>query len=169
MASDQPKPHQPDSSAAEHYVSPRKQRAGREQQENIQPPLTPMIDVTFQLLLYFLLTSTFRQKEGTIPGALPAPSNQVTEKMDLKPIEIYIEPGGTVDNTGVTYRSKGVSVMPDPERLFGFLEGRKQQFDTNEIPVVLRPSGLVRWKYVVEAFNAAVRLQFKNITIAEAS
>ena len=42
-----------------HYESARKKRA--RPKAKMQPPLTPMIDVTFQLLLFFLLSFTFRQ------------------------------------------------------------------------------------------------------------
>lgn len=46
-------------------------RAGAQRKrKSFQPPLTPMIDVTFLLLLFFILTFTFRQMEGQLPGAI---------------------------------------------------------------------------------------------------
>ena len=36
-----------------------------------QPPLTPMIDVVFQLLIYFILTLHFKEVEGQLLSQLP--------------------------------------------------------------------------------------------------
>lgn len=37
----------------------------------IQPPMTPMIDIIFQLLIFFLLTPTFQSHEGYLTTNLP--------------------------------------------------------------------------------------------------
>ena len=47
--------------------------AAQRKRKSFQPPLTPMIDVTFLLLVFFILTSTFRQMEGQLPGAITSP------------------------------------------------------------------------------------------------
>ena len=67
---------------------------------SIQPPLTPMIDVTFQLLLYFLLTTEFREDEGQIPGSICGPG-------------ISSQPILRSPTVSITLRSTGVvPVMP---------------------------------------------------------
>ena len=45
-----------------------------------QPPMTPMIDVVFQLLIYFMLTMHFKEVEGKLLSQLPK-----REGLDRKP------------------------------------------------------------------------------------
>ena len=84
---------------AVHYVPPRKTRS--KTSAKMQPPLTPMIDVTFQLLLFFILTFTFRESEGLIPGTLPG-NFQGEPAPDAQSIHIKIHTAAG-DPTGVVY------------------------------------------------------------------
>ncbi len=145
-----------------HYVSERLKRP--RPKPKLQPPLMPMIDVTFLLLFYFLLTTTFRQQEGQIPGALPRAggilSNQVVE---LRPIRITLWPTGT-DRSGCVYELSGLSAAIDtPAKLYDALVARGRLVGSKEIPVIIRPRRDVRWRHVVETFNQVVRAKFKRI------
>ena len=148
----------------ERYVSDRKQRG--KQDVKIQPPLTPMIDVTFQLLLYFLLTSTFKPNEGQIPGSLPEKGVSAVSAEPRPPIRIVVRPrGGNYEY--VTYEVDNLNAIDKQEDLYNMLMARQKSGSvTVETPVQIRPSSSVRWKYVVGAFNAAVRAKYKNIGFA---
>jgi len=150
-----------------HYNPPRKQRKGRGK-ANMQPPLTPMIDVTFQLLLFFLLTCEFRESEGNIPGTLPAKGNivqQVQQEPPPDPIQIRLR---LVADRTAAYEMTGVPVVINsPAELHGHLETRKNQLGSADVPIVIYPSADVPWDYVVEAFNQAVRARFTKIGFAE--
>ena len=100
------------------YVPERKKR--KREEAKLQPPLTPMIDVTFLLLLYFLLTSTFRKDEGQIPGTLPATTGQSVEKpLQHKTIKIRIAAMGLFrDQVQYTIGSKSLN---DSRRLYDLL------------------------------------------------
>ena len=78
-----------------HYVSDRQKRARLRESRAIQPPLTPMIDVTFQLLIFFLLACQFKVAEGVILAKLPtiAGPEQVAP-LDVERIEILLTPAG---------------------------------------------------------------------------
>jgi biopolymer transport protein ExbD len=146
------------------YVSERKRRGRRN--TKMQPPLTPMIDVTFQLLLYFLLTSTFKPDEGQIPGSLPEKGLSVPSPRP--PIRIVLEPRG-VNHEFVSYEIDSLKTFDQEkeEDLFLRLQARQQSGSaTDETPVQIHPWSSVRWKYVVAAFNAAVRARYKNISFA---
>lgn len=148
-----------------HYVPPRAKR-GRPKVK-MAPPLTPMIDVTFQLLIYFMLTITFAQQEGLIPGTLPKAGGgpaSTTEKLKT-PTQIHLRPTG-VGKLDVVYEIVGQqAAIGDPEELFVVLENRKRVV-SDESPVVIKPRNDVRWRHVVEAFNQAVRAKYKNIAFA---
>ncbi len=154
----------PGNGETKRYVPERKRRAPR--RTKLQPPLTPMIDVTFQLLLYFLLTSTFRPDEGQIPGTLPARgAGAVAKDNPLPRVRIVLRPRGA-DRRQVQYEVDRITVDRE-EELYRVLLGRRKVV-TAEAPVEIRPDAYVRWDYVVAAFNAAVRAKFKNIGFATA-
>jgi len=148
-----------------HYVSERAKRA--KPKAKLQPPMVPMIDVTFQLLIYFMLTTTFSQAEGQIPGSLPkAGTGGVSLKQELKPpIHIQIRPVGTFKE-GVVYEMIGShGLMKNGQELYGSLIARKERVGAGT-PVVIKARSDVRWQYVVEAFNQAVQAEFQNIGFA---
>ena len=148
-----------------HYVSPRSKR--QRGSTKMQPPLTPMIDVTFQLLLFFILTFTFRPDEGQIPGTLPQKGAiaQAQQVLWDKPILIDLRPTGDVLE-GVVYEMSGVNLTIDsPQELFEHLVARREILG-DEVPVVIHPRRDVRWRHVVDAFNQSVRARLKNIGFA---
>jgi len=146
-----------------HYVSIRKKR-GRAK-ASLQLPLTPMIDVVFQLLIYFLLTA-FIPPEGRIPGTLPrlgAPAEPTA--VDLRPIRILIRPTD-VTRRSVSYEIQGTSEpIEEPAVLYERLLGRRESLGArgNEVPIIIVPRQDVKWSFVLEAFNQAVRARFKHI------
>ena len=132
---------------------------------SMQPSLTPMIDTTFLLLLFFLLTFTFRQAEGQIPGSLP--KRLEGPPLDL-PIHIRVRPLGRdralFDLVGAP------EAIERPGQLYEKLPGRKQAVGTPaeamcEVPVIIDPRGDVVWRWVAEAFNQAVRAKFRFVTL----
>lgn len=144
-----------------HYISPRLRRD--RPKPKLQPPLTPMIDVVFLLLLFFLVTTTFRS-EGHIPGTLPQKGGIAAgDVVELRPIRITLRPTG-IDRTGCIYEISGHSVGTDsPKQLYEVLMARQRALESDELPVIIQPRPDVRWRYVVEAFNQVVRAKFKNV------
>jgi biopolymer transport protein ExbD len=146
-----------------HYVSDRQNRAPKA--ASVQPPLTPMIDVTFQLLLYFLLTSTFQPNEGEIPGTLPKEGPTTVAPPPLNPIRVTVSPEGMMAENA-QYQVARLAPVTTPEELFEALAGQKNRHPGTDVPVVIKPQGDVRWQFVTEVFNAAVRAKFKKIGFA---
>ena len=180
--------HVDDDALMEHYLSPRQKRS--EPAPNGQPPLTPMIDVTFQLLLYFLLTSTFQEDEGQIPGTLPALGKGGTPS-PLKPVTIKItadpfnmSAGATtekyyfqIENQGREFdkfpagfseedREKGSKrLQKELKDIFSKLDETQKK----KISLKIEPSQYTRWSYATEAFNQAVAAGFTKIAFANPS
>jgi biopolymer transport protein ExbD len=145
-----------------HHVSQRQKR-GRGPTK-MQPPLTPMIDVTFQLLLFFILTMQFRQAEGQIPADLPQEGQGTAETVTLEPVDIYVRAG--LSDAMPSIEIGGVQVMiRDWEELHTQLVGLVQQsYET----AVINPDADVSWNHVVNAYNQAVRAKFKSVNFAAA-
>ncbi len=153
-----------------HYVSERKKRV--KPAPKMQPPLTPMIDVTFQLLLFFLLTMTFREAEGQILGTLPigGPSSStatpvVKITIQVKPMSssgaiYYIDIGNVkIENDG--YSDKGAIALSEQ------LQAMARAYDVEKSSIQIEPAVTVKWQYVLEVYNQAVRAKFKNISFTQ--
>ena len=148
-----------------HYVPPRKKR--QPPKPRMQPPLTPMIDVTFQLLLFFLLTFTFREAEGLIPGSLPrGDQGAVAEEKILERIEITVAPPGFREPDKVVFEIRGDHTpIRNSGKLYDELL-KKRKYCSDETPVIINASNAVRWEHVVDVFNQAVHAKFKKIGFA---
>lgn len=131
----------------------------------MQPPLTPMIDVTFQLLLFFLLTMQFRQPEGQIPANLPAgDAGKPAAAVLLDPIWIRLHPG---DADGVEIEIDRYDLAIETwADLHNSLVGLREQLGSNEIPIVIKPYPGVSWEASLNAFNEALRAEFRNVAWA---
>lgn len=148
-----------------HHVSQRKKRKKGVGEERIELQLTSMIDVIFQLLIYFVITANFQIDEGTILATLPGNASDSPKTDDLDP-PVVIEL--TSGDDGVTY-----TLTVDGQRLDGVTElhgylsgqvsGGRIAIDDQ---VQIKPQGVVRWQHVVNVFNACVRAELEQVGFA---
>ncbi len=137
--------------------------------------LTSMIDVVFQLLIYFIVTASFAQGEGIIIAKLPQSGGQASAEAEppKQPLKIVLT------STGMSaYRINldGYPAAPaDFEQLGDLLETLRhdpQQGLTgpykDDNPIIIQPDGKTRWQHVVNAFNATVAARYKNVSFAAA-
>ena len=151
--------------AADMQQASRQAAGGAKRSRRMQPPLTPMIDVTFLLLLFFLLTFTFREYEGQIPGALPG--GQGGGPPPLYQIHVSVRSEGA---TGACYEIAGLNErIRDPLRLHEALQDIQELTQSRAGPVVIAPDAFVAWNHVTEAFNQAARLGFEKVGFAPAT
>jgi len=115
--------------------------------------MTAMIDVTFLLLTYFLLTTTFRQAEGQLPGTLPKPPYG-----DLRAAVIPVEVRAAGENCqNAVYALDGQDrLIRTPQELIESLRARRDREGDRDVSVEIHAGRAVRWRYVVEAYNQAL-------------
>jgi len=141
---------------------------GRTRKEvKIQPPMTPMIDCIFQLLIFFMLTPTFQSHEGYLTTNLPKDQGpNPTTQINMERLKIELLDEG---NEG-----EGVSIVLNDTQSLGdnfaglraALEGYRAQGLQPTHPILISPTMAVRHKFVVRAFDAAVTARFTNINFA---
>ena len=104
--------------------------------------MTPMIDIVFQLILFFLVSTTF----ATLPGIkLNLPQSHTAESTSLMGITI------TADESGVLYfNDKEVSMAGLGEELLTFDTGTTKK---EEFPVSLEADSEVTNGTIVKIFD----------------
>jgi biopolymer transport protein ExbD len=127
--------------------------------------MTPMIDVIFLLLTFFILTAKFQEPEQLLPVFVGKTSTRpVTAKE--KPLKIYIEalPHGCrlrVENrTEITLDGK------KPQEALLVLAQKVQQAieNTGPVPVELYCQDAVAWDIIVKVYDVLYALGADSIT-----
>jgi len=133
--------------------------------------MTPMIDVVFQLLIYFIITCEFVPGEGILAATMPAGTGSAAEVPKLEsPIKILVSSRGeTGYRLDVDKSSTAPSTFGDLKKLLDGMQEKNGGPFSDENPIVIQPSGEVRWQHVVNAFNAALGARYKNIAFGQAT
>ncbi len=116
--------------------------------------LAPMIDVTFLLMIFFLVTTTFERAEGLLSSKMPK-EGAASVALPLTPIVVRLTPTG---DAGVLIRVDQLKSTPTDFRELALLLKELQKkpgFDA-KTPVVIASEREVAWDHVVNAWNAAL-------------
>lgn len=146
----------------------RRKRRARAHRPAFTVNLTPMIDMSFILLIFFVATTTFDRPEGVLASKLPHDSTErIGAALPISPIVIRILEGPTpeefflrtepVSKTAATFSDLTI-LLREIQQLPGF---------DAQTPVVLIAEDGVRWDHVVNGWNAAVRAGCKNLVFGQ--
>lgn len=133
--------------------------------------LTSMLDVCFQLLIFFILTASFAVGEGILPAELPTGQGKASDtEAPEQPIKLFLRSLGGDD---VSIQIEGSPTPPrDFRELFSVLQGMQNSpsnptapYNADD-PVIIKPDGTVKWVHVVNTFNAAIRAKYTNVNFA---
>ena len=134
----------------------------------VVPNLAPMVDVIMVLLVFFLLgTSLDLVKQGVLQTELdPGSGPGAGVRVQVNPL-IQIALGDVRDGEAAR-----IMLLDDDlgenafDRLYQLLDQRRKAGADAANPVVIVPETNVRWTFVVQAMDAAVRAKFTNIQFA---
>lgn len=138
--------------------------------------ITSMLDVCFQLLIFFILTANFAIDEGVLaadmPQGVPPEPTQVQEP-PKDPIIIVLRSVG--EDCGIWIENGRSIPNGDFQELFKILNGWRYDASENpggrfesDNPIVIKPMPNVEWGHVVSAFNAVVRAKYSAVSFAQA-
>lgn len=127
--------------------------------------MTPMIDVIFLLLTFFVLTAKFQEPEQLLP-ILMAQGQEPVVQRESEATVVHIRPGQNgcvVDFAG----TGGIEVSPDnpAEGLLTLTQRVQQHFDaagSGQIDLYCEDS--VAWDYVVKVYDVLYVLGAREIT-----
>ena len=143
-------------------------RRRRESGATITLDFAPMIDVTFLLLIFFLVTTTFERAEGILDSQMPKDSGAPAVALPLSPIVVRLSQlGETHDDFAISLdrfpqRPTTFSELTETIRAIHELPG----FD-RETPTVIVADNDVRWDHVVGCWNAALRAGCRSIAFGQ--
>jgi biopolymer transport protein ExbD len=147
-------------------------RAKRRRGSGLQLNLTPMIDVTFLLLVFFVCTTKALDKEGLLRADLSERGGIVgSDALTLEEPPLRIEVRATEGRT--TIRVMAPLPQPADAEQLGALLASKLYGPRNpgglfsaDQPIELAPSKEAPWEDAVAAFNAITRAGYTRVSFA---
>jgi biopolymer transport protein ExbD len=149
-------------------------RARRRARLNVN--LTSLIDVTFLLLVYFMVATSFAATEEAFRIDLPdrtsgGPGDPF--ELDDEPLRIQISSIGSGPDD---YRVQIDGPYPQPQsldELMGFLQQHQigsdlpEQWFKPDHPIIIVPTTGARWEHTIGVLNAAARARYTNVTFGK--
>lgn len=128
----------------------------RQQREDMNVNLTPLIDVVFLLLIFFMVSTTFT-RETQLSVDLPEATGLAREEVDQQ-IEVLIDELGN-------YRVNGRPIVDSRMRTLQAAVYKISQGDTT-MPFIISADAQAAHEYVVRAMDAAGQMGFSRLSIA---
>lgn len=118
--------------------------------ESLKPDLTPLIDVVFILLIFFIVSSVLKKEELALILNLPA-SSAKEAKIELKQISIELSP------TKLAYLGKIITIKQ--------LDLNLSKVTKKEKPVIVRIDKTVPYGKVVEILDLLQKYSLNNLAL----
>ena len=138
--------------------------------------MTPMIDVVFLLLVFFVCTVRFEPNEGVYKLDLPL-RGSTADPLALQeaPLQVVVgERSG--ERCAIRLRTEGVqqSVESFDALAAALSKLQRRQGTTDGLfqpshPILIVPSAGSQWQDAVDGFNAAVRAGYANVGFARST
>lgn len=136
--------------------------------------LAPMMDIMFNLLVFFLVATSFKLPEALLAARVPRTTGLTQQAaVPLVPIKIYLEPA-PADGQAIIRISTALHADATTLTLvdgFGPLHRLLTRLTdkaaiTDQTPVIIAARDRTSWDQVVNAYNAAVRAEYEHVVFA---
>ena len=127
----------------------------RQRSEDVGVNLTPLIDVVFLLLIFFMVSTSFK-KESKISLDLPEANGEIAEKLP-ESIEISINKDGEVFVNGEGLINRQLETIKD---------AITQVANDPSTPLVINADAQAPYQAVISVMDAAGQVGFNNLTLA---
>lgn len=121
----------------------------RQKIEEVNINLTPLIDVVFLLLIFFMVSTTFKQTTD-LTIDLPTANSGAASITSQNPVEVTISKDGQFVINGQTLIN---------ERIDTLVQGLQQSFDGNlDRPLIITADANASYEMVMRVYDAAAQL-----------
>lgn len=124
-----------------------------EENESSEVGMTPLIDVVFQLLVFFMLTSTFVQPSLELNLPRLSQEQAITEEDQSLRVEVSAEGSIHLNGEKVASLRKSVGSPPQKERARLFIDANTPYQKIAEVLRELGQAGVHQIQFVYEADN----------------
>lgn len=129
--------------------------------------VSPLIDVAFLLLIYFLVTTTLLKEEADIGLTLPGISSSESEQVDVDQMLIEIKADGSVwvndEMTDSSMDDRRLPILTD--RLKRYAATAK--LAEAEAMVIIKCDNGAENQRFIDVLNACAHNQLKNVSLAK--
>jgi len=122
--------------------------------EQLTPDITPLIDIVFLLLIFFLVSTAFKKNELALPLTLPS-SESSTQKIQKEEISIELS------STKIALKGKELS--------FEQLDKALSSVKDKKLPVNVRIGKEVHYKRVIKLFDVLKKHDLNNLALIDES
>ena len=128
----------------------------RAEEDRLDVNITPLIDVVFLLLIFFMVTTTFNQ-QAELRVDLPEASSE-EQALEIIPIEITIDPSGNyfVNGQGLT-NNQANTLYQSLQKIVG---------DDKEKSVIIRADASTPHQAVITAMDMVSKVGVSKLRIA---
>ena len=117
--------------------------------------LTPLIDIVFLLLIFFLVATRFAEEEQEMDVMLPDASE--AQPLTSKPGELFIN----IDQQGRYYVTGKILTLEELDRTLRAASVN----NPGRLSVIIRADKRVVWNYVVAAMNACNKAKIRDYRV----
>jgi biopolymer transport protein ExbD len=122
----------------------------RKHRETLTPDITPLIDIVFILLIFFIVSSVFKKEELALRLELP---NSTATELEVEPKQINIE----LSVSSLAYLGKEITFKKFDFELSNYPKRNK--------PVIVRIDKDVTYDRVVKVLNILQKYSFDNLAL----
>jgi len=122
----------------------------RKHREALTPDITPLIDIVFILLIFFIVSSVFKKEELALDLTLPSATAQEFE-VEIKQINIELS------TNNLAYLGKVIS--------FAQLNFELSKLLKRDKPVIIRIDKDVKYERVVHLLDIVQKNSFDNLSL----
>ncbi|MFK7815014.1 MAG: ExbD/TolR family protein [Gammaproteobacteria bacterium] len=128
----------------------------RAEEDRLDVNITPLIDVVFLLLIFFMVTTTFNQ-QAELRVDLPEASSE-EQALEIIPIEITIDPSGAYFVNGQSLaKSSAPALLQALRKVVG---------DDKDKSVIIRADAMTPHQAVVTAMDIVSKVGVSKLSIA---
>ncbi|HIP12008.1 MAG TPA: biopolymer transporter ExbD [Arcobacter sp.] len=122
--------------------------------EQLNLDLTPLIDVVFILIIFFLVTSSFKQKDFALNLTLP---DAKAQQIEIEKKQLNIE----VDEKFLSYMGEKISFLD--------LQVKLENIKNQKLPIIVKIDKKVRYDRVIEVLDLLQLNNLNNIALQTTS
>jgi len=126
----------------------------RKHRESLTPDITPLIDIVFILLIFFIVSSVFKKEELALTLELPNASAKELE-VELKQLSVELS------TNRLAYLGKEISFKKFDLELSRYIKKDK--------PVIVRIDKDVKYDRVVKVLDILQKYSFDNLSLVTSS